>query len=75
MIWMVVILAWIACAVGALGFTVGYFDSKYPGSYRETLGTAVLFSAAGPVGLVIAVLLSGLGEYGWRIRPKKSKQP
>ena len=63
---------YVACCVLAYGLTFASFQGSYPrsaGQMRRTdMGFAILMSVFGPMSLVLAFLLSGLGEHGLKFR-------
>ncbi len=69
-----IIAGWIACAIGALGIWVAYFECEFPDAdqYRENLGFGAIFCIGfGPIALLIYFGLSGFCKHGWRLTPLK----
>lgn len=60
---------YLACSVGAYGFTYAYFRDEFPtlNNTCSDVPIALLMATFGPLGLCIAYVLSGWGKYGWRL--------
>jgi hypothetical protein len=71
---MLLILGWFLGGLGGSGFLYAYMQGEYPGaaSHRSDLGHALVFAFSGPISLVIAFLLSGFGQHGWRLWMKRN---
>ena len=70
---LLIVVAWVACAVGTAGFWFAYFQGEWPNSAkynrREDLGDAMLVGLVfGPIGLIVSFFGTGFAEHGWRLR-------
>lgn len=67
------ILLWALCGVAAAGLIFAYFQGRFEKTADQYLALdrefALLFGlSAGPLALVIAILGTEFGRYGWRLR-------
>lgn len=62
------LVAWLACAVGAAGFIYASLEHIYS-EPREHLGFALCIGLlGGPISFVLGFMLTGFGHHGWRLR-------
>ncbi len=78
MIWVLVVVAWLACAISAAGFSLADSQRRFPkcarSDYRATLGIWLLMGLmGGPIFLFVSIFLSGFCEHGWTLRPPADK--
>lgn len=72
-------VGYIACGIGATGFIVAKFQGE-PYSrcedYREHLGMATVMPGIfGPLGLLMALPMSGFAEHGWHLDNQCQRPP
>ncbi len=70
---LIIAACWIACGIGAWGFTFADSQRKGTNFDREYRRKDLAFASAwglvfGPIALVLAFIGSGFGESGWRLR-------
>lgn len=79
MSWIVItfVVGYIACGVVAYGAVLADFQTEFPGmgrvEYRRDVALATAVSCIGPVGLLIAVFLTGFMVHGLQYRRKEPK--
>lgn len=54
------------------GLVFGYFQNKYYTlseiRYRQDMGFAMLFAFLCPISTIVAIFMSGFGEYGFKFK-------
>lgn len=68
---MLLLISWIVCGIAGYGFTFGYFTREYPTVAEEMAaehrGVSLAIALAGPIGLVVILIMSGY-KHGWHIK-------
>ena len=59
---------WIVCGILGYGATIGYFENEYPTVPGGNEPFAVVVAAGGPLGLLVAWVMSGGFRHGFQWR-------
>ena len=60
--------AWVFCSLLSYGLTFAYFQRKYvwiaENEYRQDMIFSIVWSLAGPISLVLSIVLGNFRKYG-----------
>ena len=74
--WYWLAIGWAVCGFLAYGRTLAYFQRNWPDiadkGRAADIYKACLMAVIGPIGLVIAMLLSDSHGFMWRLPPRKA---